>query len=109
MDTIDVAIFKDNTVIEVLVFGVHNEDAEIQSFAEMLGGDSFQRLDFNQVVSDGAVVTSEKPTPDSTWDEANKTWTIPMATINPDVDESVISDELKAEYAAYLARQASDD
>lgn len=100
---------KNGTVIECLVFGVNNDDAEIQSFAEMLGGDSFQRLEYNQVVSNGAVVTLEKPTPDSTWDEVNKTWTVPMPAISPDVDESAISAEEKAEYAAYLARQASND
>ena len=100
---------KNGTVIECLVFGQQNEDAEIQTFAEMLGGDSFQKLEFNQVVSGGAVITLEKPTPDSVWEDENKAWSIPAAVVSSDVDESVISAEEKAEYAAYLARQASND
>ena len=102
---------KNGNAIDCLIFSPTQEDAEIQTFAEMLGGDSFQRLEFNQIVSGGSVVTLEKPSADAVWSKENGNWLIPQlaAPVNPDVDPSSISDEEKAEYAAYLARQESND
>jgi hypothetical protein len=112
MDTINVAILKNGTVINCLVFGTHQDDAEIQTFAEIVGGDSFQKLEFNQIVVDGAVVTLEKPSADSVWSTAVGNWVSPTLfepSTPSNIDSNSVSDEEKAEYAAWLTRQESNN
>lgn len=77
MDTINVAILKNGSVISSLVFGPQNTDEEIQQFAEIAGGDSFLKLEYNQVVVDNTIVTLEQPSPDWTWSEEIKNWVSP--------------------------------
>jgi hypothetical protein len=90
MDTINVAILKNNSVIKVLVFGPNNSDAEIQTFAENEGGDSFKKLGEFEIVVNGQIVTSESPSEDFIWNTATRSWILPphlIATIPPDPDE----------------------
>jgi len=46
-----------------LVFGPQNTDEEMQQFAELTGGDSFLRLEPNQIVSNNTIVTLEDSVP----------------------------------------------
>ena len=72
-----VAILKNNEPINCLVFRSEAPDSELQEFAELVGGDSFQKLEYNQFVINQEIVTKEKPFDDWTWSEELQNWDPP--------------------------------
>ena len=79
MDTIDVAILKNNKVISCLVFSKNATDLEIQSFVENLSGDSFQRLESKQHIVGESILEKEAPGNDWVWNEEQRKWDPPAS------------------------------
>lgn len=77
MDTINVAILKDGKAISCLVFGASAPDSEIQSFAELVGGTSFQKLEFNEYVANETILVNEKPFSKWVWNDESRSWLAP--------------------------------
>lgn len=77
---IRVAIFNGANFVTALQFRPEAPDSELQAFAELTGGDRFERLAFNEYMEpDGTRVVVEAPFPSWIWNEDLGNWEAPVA------------------------------